>query len=605
MGDVVRTFQRALSLFDRSLRLRLALVATAGIFIAGLDLLGILLLVPFLSYLGPNVSASGFGVGLIERVIGAESEERVVVVLAVAATLLFVARGIGSVALLWVQNGIVIRGQVGLAQRILKSFVGAPWIVQQGAGTGSVLRTARDSTNGVATIVNGGLGAVAEVAVTVAVFAALLIVNPLLAIGALVYLAAAALLYLRLVRRPVERRGVRIQVEGARMNNSLIELVGGIKELTIRDTASVYLDRYVGAADGFLRAYRLIAVANLAMRYLLEILMIGGAALVILLATLSGSTTVLVSIGVLLAGGLRLVPSLNMLLVNVNNVRSQEWAVTIIESELARFGADDAARRPVESAATREVLKPSGSFAFKDVAFRYPTRAENAVEGLDLQVQFGETIGVVGGSGAGKSTLVDLLLGFLEPDRGEITIDDQPLREHLVAWRAQIGFVPQEIFLVDDTLAANIAFGEAHDQVDDDRIRDAIRLAHLEDVVAELPEDTLTMLGERGVMLSGGQRQRVGLARALYRRPRVLILDEATSALDNETERKIADALLSLHGQLTQVIIAHRLSTVRSCDRILFLEDGRISGIGTFDELNRTNPGFARLVELGSLEGAF
>ena len=179
------------------------------------------------------------------------------------------------------------------------------------------------------------------------------------------------------------------------------------------------------------------------------------------------------------------------------------------------------------------------------------------------------------------------------------------MSENLRAWRSQIGFVPQDIFLVDNTLDANITFGETDEIIADDQIAEAVRLAQLSDVVAELPEGLNTMLGERGVRLSGGQRQRVGLARALYRQPAVLILDEATSALDNETERKISDALHSLHGQLTTVVIAHRLSTVRSCDRILYLDDGKISGIGTFEELDRTNEGFARLVELGSLRGAF
>lgn len=604
MLDVYRTFVRAFALLEPGVRLRLGVVAVFGVLIAALDFAGILLLVPFLAYLGPSQAATGLGVGFAESVLGTQSQERVVVVLAVAATVLFVLRGIGSVALLWIQNGLVIQGQVGLARRILTGFVRAPWPVQQNVGTGSILRTARDSTNGIALIVNAGLSAVAECAVAIAVFVALVVINPFLAIGALAYLGAAGLLYLRLVRRPVERRGERIQVEGARMNSSLIELVGGIRELTIRDSVALYMERYLTAASGFLRAYRLIAVANLAMRHLLEILMIGGAALVILFATLSGSTTVLVSIGVLLAGGLRLVPSLNMLLINVNNVRSQEWAVTIIETDLKRFEGSATDRADVVSAGT-DGMSPTGSFAYSGVTFLYPTRDEPALRSIDLQVGFGETLGIVGASGSGKSTLVDLLLGFLEPDAGSITVDGLPLSEHLRAWRAQIGFVPQEIFLVDDTLSANVAFGEGETEFDLGRIGEAVRLAHLEDVVRELPDGLDTLLGERGVMLSGGQRQRVGLARALYRKPRVLILDEATSALDNETERQINEALQSLHGELTMVIIAHRLSTVRSCDRIVYLEEGRISGIGSFDELNRTNAGFARLVELGSLEGAF
>jgi ABC-type multidrug transport system fused ATPase/permease subunit len=387
------------------------------------------------------------------------------------------------------------------------------------------------------------------------------------------------------------------------MNSSLIELVGGIKELTIRGSASTYLNRYVLAARVSLSAGRLIAVTNQSMRYLLEILMITGVALVIAFATLSGSaTTVLVSVGVLLAGGLRLVPALNTLLISVNSVRSNEPAVEIVESELTRLGGYE---ELPDALAEPSRFVPSGSFVVDDVVFRYPTRADDALLGISVEAKFGEALGVVGSTGSGKSTFVDLLLGLLDPASGSISIDGKPLSENLQAWRAQIGFVPQDIFLVDDTLAANITFGEAGEVISDEQVMEAVRLAHLEDVVAELPEGLSTMLGERGVRLSGGQRQRVGLALALYRQPAVLILDEATSALDNETERKISDALRSLHGQLTTVVIAHRLSTVRSCDRILYLDDGKISGIGTFEELDRTNEGFARLVELGSLRGAF
>lgn len=604
MTDVVRIFGRALRLFDRGLVRRLATAAAAGVVIAGLDFLGILLLVPFLSFLGPSASPSGFGVSFVEGVLGTQSEERIVVVLAVAATLLFILRGIGSIIVTWIQGGLVIEAQLRVATGILRGFVRSPWIVQQAISTSAMLRTARDSTVGVGAILTSGMGIMSEAAVAVAVFIALLVVNPLLAIGALAYLGVGGFLYIHFLRRPVERRGERIQTASVGMNSALVDLVGGIRELTVRGAAQPYLDRFGLAGLRYYTAFRFLNVANLAMRHLLEIMLIGGAALVILLAMLSGSTTVLVSVGVLLAGGLRLVPALNMFLVNLNTVRAQEPALALVEAELHRFDskalAVDAGRSAVD-----DTLSPTGAFSFDRVAFRYPSRAEPAVHYLDFTVAAGESLGVVGGSGAGKSTLVDLLLGLLEPDSGTIEIDGRSLREHLRAWREQIGFVPQDIFLTDDTLAANIAFGDPTESVDEQRIAEAIQLAHLEDVVAELPDGTETMLGERGVVLSGGQRQRVGLARALYHRPRVLILDEATSALDNETERNIAEALRSLHGQMTMVVIAHRLSTVRSCDRIIYLENGRIGGVGRFDELYATCPGFARLVDLGSVEGSF
>ena len=580
------------------------MLALASVVVAALDMLALLLLVPFLAFLGPGGVPQGIFVEFVEGIFGGAQPERVVLILAFAATLLFVIKGLAAVVLLWIQTGVLNRAQVALSGRILTGFAQAPWLVQQSSGTGMLIRTTISSVSATALLVGSALGVVAESAVFLAIVAALIIINPLLAVSALVYLVIAGLIYLRVVRRPMKHRGQEIQVEGERMNSSLIELVGGIKELTIRNSASTYLDRYIWAARRYLNAYRLITVTNQGMRYLLEILMITGAALVIGFATLSGSaTTVLVSMGVLLAGGLRLVPSLNNLLIAINTIRSNEPAVKIVEDELARLDEFEHAPGVIESGGVAFI--PTGAFAIDDLTFRYPTRVDDALSGVSVSAGFGEALGIVGSTGSGKSTFVDVLLGLLDPVAGSILIDGRPLHGNVRAWRSQIGFVPQDIFLVDDTLAANITFGEAEEAVSDERIAEAIRLAQLEDVVSQLPEGLDTMLGERGVRLSGGQRQRVGLARALYRQPRVLILDEATSALDNETERKISDALKTLHGQLTMVVIAHRLSTVRSCDRILYLDGGRVSGLGTFDELDRTNEGFAKLVELGSLRGAF
>ena len=609
MKDVFSSVRRALTLLPRGARRKLTVLAGANVVVAGLDMLGILLLVPLLAFLGPGGAPDGAFVSFAEQILGTKNPETLVLALALLATLLFVAKGVSAVTLLWIQTGVLNRAQVSLSERILKSFVKAPWLVQQDSSTGAIIRTSIGSVAAVAQTVASGISILAESAVFLAVFAALVIVNPILAFSSLAYLGFAGFVYARVVRHPIETRGEQVQIEGARMNASLINLVGGIKELTIRNSSSAYIGRYEEAARGYLDANRLVNVTNQGMRYLLEMLMIAGVALVIGIATLSGSATatVLVSIGVLLASGLRLIPSLNTLLIGVNTIRSSQPGVVIVESELERLGDTghhlDLPLGPPDT--SPPVFTPSGAFSVKNLTFRYPGRDENAISEVSVEVRFGQALGVVGSTGSGKSTLIDILLGLLEPEKGRVLIDDQPLNENLVAWRGQIGFVPQDIFLVDDTLAANITFGEAGEKPSMTGIAEAVKLAHLEDVVDSLPDGLETMLGERGVRLSGGQRQRVGLARALYRKPSILILDEATSALDNETERKISEAIESLHGKLTTVIVAHRLSTVRTCDRILFLENGRVSGIGTFDELDRDNEGFARLVELGSLRGTF
>ena len=217
---------------------------------------------------------------------------------------------------------------------------------------------------------------------------------------------------------------------------------------------------------------------------------------------------------------------------------------------------------------------------------------------MTLDIRHGQSVALVGTSGAGKSTLVDLLLGLHDPTGGTVTAGGVDIRDNLPAWQRQLAVVPQDVVLLDASLATNIAFEL---DVDPIRLDDVVRRAQLADLIASLPEGLDTQVGERGARLSGGQRQRLGIARALYRQPSVLFLDEATSALDNETERRLTDTIRELQGTMTIVIVAHRLSTVRHCDQLIFMSDGAVASVGTFDQVAATNSEFAHLVDLGSL----
>ena len=213
-----------------------------------------------------------------------------------------------------------------------------------------------------------------------------------------------------------------------------------------------------------------------------------------------------------------------------------------------------------------------------------------------MTIRSGESIGIVGPTGAGKTTLVDLVVGLLRPSSGRILIDGKDRGSHLSAWKRNIGYVPQSIFLIDDSLRRNIALGIDDSEIDESRVQAAVRLAQLERFVAELPHGLDTSVGERGVRLSGGERQRVGIARALYHDPGLLVFDEATSALDHPTEAAVNEAIEALHGQKTLLVVAHRLSSVRRCDRLVFLSNGRIKACGSYDELMRDDPDFQRMV---------
>ena len=243
-----------------------------------------------------------------------------------------------------------------------------------------------------------------------------------------------------------------------------------------------------------------------------------------------------------------------------------------------------------------EPIRFTRAVALEGVSYTYAGEPEPVLLDVDLAIARGESIGIVGPSGAGKSTLVDLLLGLLAPTTGRITVDGRDIAGALRSWQRHLGYVAQEPFVLDDTIRRNVAFGVADGEIDERRVTAALRLAQLGDFVAGLPAGLDTMLGERGTRLSGGQRQRVAIARALYDEPEVLVFDEATSALDTPTERELIAALEALRGVKTLIVIAHRLTTVRHCDRLAVLRDGRLAAVGPYDELLARDAGFRAMV---------
>jgi ABC-type multidrug transport system fused ATPase/permease subunit len=589
-------------MIDPSARRRLVALGVLGVGTSCLDLLGIILLVPLLAYLGGGDLASDAVSQSVASLLSALAPQQAAFVLALIAVAVFMVKGALSVSLLWAQTGVLNRAQVRLSARILTGFAKAPWLVQQEFTSGGMIRTVSVAVLATAQTLGAAATACSELAVFVAVVVALVIVDPLIAGALLAYLLLAATLYLRVIRAPIVRRGAQAQEQAEQMNAALLEVVRGSREIAVRGSTAAYVDRFLAASGRYLNASRLINVSNQGTRYMLEVLMVLGTAAVIGFVLLVSSSTeqVLVSLGVLLAGGFRLIPALNALLVAVNAVRTNEPGIRIVEGELRVLGVNGGGcgdQTPETDEASD--VRLGGGFSFRDVTFRYPTRLDPAVDHVTFTVPEGASFGLVGASGSGKSTLVDLLLGLLEPEAGSIEVDGRPLAGNLAAWRRSIGFVPQDVFVADASLAANVALSGT--EGDWERVRRAVTFAQLDDVVDLLPHGIDTVLGEHGVRLSGGQRQRIGLARALYNEPSLLILDEATSALDNDTEKRVSEALHSLSGQLTIFVIAHRLSTVRECDAIVFLQGGSVAAIGRFDELCETNPAFAEQVRLGRL----
>ena len=582
------------------------MVGALGVLVSALEYLGLILLVPLLGMLASGSSEPSRVELFLGSLFSTEDPETLSVYLAIAAATVFLVKGVASVVLLWWQVGIINQVQVHLSTRLLNLFTRAPWLEQKHTNTGGFLRTATGAVASVGIIITAGIGVFSDIAVFVAIFAAMIAVDAGLALVILAYIGLAGGVFLLLVKRPTERRGEVLQIEAQVMNSAMIEIVRGVRDISLRGVGEMFIGRYAFSAVRANDAGRLNTVISQGMRFVLESMTIIGAAVIIVFAYLTqGGADVVIAIGVMLAGSIRLLPAFNGILLTVNQIRANGPALQMVETELERLGpsGSDNAGRQIASDRVPEKLAFQ-SIRFSNVGLLYPGQEVEALRDVTLEIQQGDSVGIVGATGSGKTTLVDIMLGQIPPTRGSVTIDGFPIDQVRRQWHALIGFVPQDVFITDGSLRENIAFGILPSDVDQERLVHATRRAHLEDVIAVLPNGIDGNVGEGGARLSGGQIQRIALARALYSEPQVLILDEATSALDNETEFLIGEAIRELGERATTIVVAHRLSTVRFLDRIYFFDNGSLAHCGTFDDLLQKSERFARLVALGDLGGS-
>jgi ATP-binding cassette, subfamily B, bacterial PglK len=583
---LIHQVRRAWSVVQGKERRRLQLVALYGILIAGLDTIALILLFAMISLLDQQPATGITKLFFSGGQVSSDQRYREALILLTATAGLFVLRSLLSILGLWLTVGATNAAQEDLVSRLLVGYARAPHLTRLDRNSSETLRTIGMSVGQVVSgVIGGSVALVSNVAVSVAVLLGLVLSSPLVAATIAVYFAAIGAVWVRGVRGGLARRGLRVQLLQEEQFRLVMQGLSAAKELQLRGRALFYAEEAVTRTRGINAAARGVAVINGSLRYVLETALVIGAVLIVAVAGLvGGQEAALPAIGLVLAAAFRLLPALNQVLFLFGQVQYSTPSIDLVEDELKTF-VTEAPALPSASDLAAPPLQLTDALRLEEVTFRYPTRTEPALRQVSFFVQAGESVGIVGPTGAGKSTLLDVLLGFLAPDTGSITVDGVPMAECRQAWQRSIGYVPQDVYLVDDSLRVNVALGWRGDDIDNEAVDEAIRLAQLDDVVRELPDGLETVVGERGVRLSGGQRQRLGIARALYVRPTVLILDEATSNLDTATEQRIVDTLGELRRELTTIVVTHRISTVRDCDRILYLDKGTLRLAGSFDDL--------------------
>jgi len=363
------------------------------------------------------------------------------------------------------------------------------------------------------------------------------------------------------------------------------EGIEGLKEVRILGKEKYFYENVVKNSNKLAFFSIKSSVISISLRYLLELTMITFVVLLVLGTLLLGSDIdlILPTLSVFAVASLRLFPAVNTFMQSIVLMRLGRDSVSRLCDDLKNI--KQLVAMHLNSNNSVEIYEKFQTLTLNQVSFNYPESKYRALDDISLQIQAGESIGFMGPSGSGKTTLLDTLLGLFTPHEGSIEYNERNINKDLREWQSQVAYIPQEVFLIDDTLRNNVALGVNSSDIDDNKLHESLRQARLIDLVDKLPQGVNTILGERGIRFSGGQRQRVALARAFYHGRSVLIMDEATSALDNETEREIVAEIERLKGTKTIILIAHRLSTLKHCDRIYKLQDGKIVNMGSYNEM--------------------
>ena len=441
---------------------------------------------------------------------------------------------------------------------------------------------------------------IAQSVIALCLLGMVLLMDPLMALMAATLLGGAYALIYAALRTYLQRIGAdRVRANQERFQIAQ-EALGGIKEVKAAGLEAGYLAGFRKPAYRFARHQAGNMIAGQVPRFALEGLAVGGmlAVILVLLVTRDGDLgQVLPTIGVFAFAGMRLLPALQQVYQNATKLRFGKPALDALHADLVQTQLDAQSKSRLNQAKKMPTLSLCHGLDLVEIEFWYPGADRPALQNLSLHIPAKSTVGIVGATGAGKTTAVDVILGLLVPNGGDLQVDGTSINENNVtSWQRKLGYVPQQIFLVDDSVTSNIAFGVPQEEVDQVAVERAARIAELHDfVIQEMPQGYDTLVGERGIRLSGGQRQRIGIARALYHDPDVLILDEATSALDNFTEKAVMQAVHNLSNKKTIILIAHRLSTVQNCNCIYLFDHGRLAAQGTYWELLETNQDFQRL----------
>ncbi|MCA1061477.1 ABC transporter ATP-binding protein/permease [Rossellomorea aquimaris] len=576
--------KKSLMLFENNEKKKLLLIFCMMILAAFFETLGIGMIVPIVGVVtNPSTIGEQSILLYFYNAFNFESHSMFIVFLVMTLFFIFILKNSYLMLFNYVQFKVILNQQVKLSKQLFKVYLTKPYTFHLQRNTADLLRNVNEEVPKVFQgIIISSFQLFTEILVTICILSLLLITSPYATVTATVILGSGVYIFLKLFKKKITQLGKEQQRVSSEMIKWVNQGLGASKEVKVSGKETFFVREYLKHGQIKANNSRYMKMLDQAPRLFIETLLVSVVLLTMLMIIFQDkSTSQLTSTMALFAmAAFRLMPSITRVVALITTIKYSQPALTVVYNDLNLSGE----KKQVNINCNYNPINVEGkayhdSIKLVDVTFKYPNQKKYSVKNVSLNIPIGQSVAFIGESGAGKTTIVDIILGLFTPEKGQVLVDGINLEEQKSTWQKKIGYIPQSIFLSDDTIRGNIAFGVDSKDIDEEAVWRALEQAQLKDFVEALPKQLETSVGERGVRLSGGQRQRIGIARALYHNPEILFMDEATSALDNETEKEIMRAIDELKGDKTLIIIAHRLSTIENCDIVYRMNNGKVVAI--------------------------
>ena len=598
---MVSIFKKILKLLNEKERKRLYMLFGIMTLSALIEVVGIVSILPFLSLItNPALINNNNILNLLYTSFNFQSTNKFLIFIGVMVLVVLIVSNVLVILTMWGVARFTNMRNYSISRRLLSRYLYQPYVFFLNKNT---IELGKNILSEVSSVTSGVLIPLMDIIsrgiVALFIFAMLLAVEPLLALSVMVILSVAYMFIYRIVKKKISNLGKRRFSANTKLHKAVYEAFGGIKQLKLLGFEKVFINRYSEPSSSYAKDTATNKIISGTPRYIMEVIAIGGIISVVLylLASNRGFQDTLPMIGLFAFAAYRIMPALQNIFTSVTTIRFYTSSLDVLYEDMFSFEH----KSYTKNYFTKKLLpvKLQKELKLEKITFSYPEISKPVIDNLNIKISSNTSVAFVGKTGEGKTTIADIILGLLRPDSGRILVDDIEITvDNLSNWQKNLGYIPQDIYLLDDTVTRNIAFGVPDEEIDDNIVKNVAQIANIHNFVTEeLPDKYQTSVGERGIRLSGGQRQRIGIARALYHNPGVLVLDEATSALDGTTENEVFEAINNIARTKTLIIIAHRLTTIKGCDVIYVLKDGKIVGQGKYQELMKLNTEFQKMAK--------